>query len=75
MTTANVTPMYRKLSDPQLEVDAKIRHVRDLVYLRGLLAERGATVDELRQYDAAIADRRSELARSVKRAAGYPAAA
>jgi hypothetical protein len=75
MTAANVTPMYRKLSDPQLEVDAEIRHVRDLVYLRGLLAERGATVDELRQYDAAIADRRSELARSAKRAAGFPAAA
>lgn len=75
MTTANVTPMYRKLSDPQLEVDAEIRHVRDLVYLRSLLAERGATMDELRQYDAAIAERRSELARSVKRAAGYAAAA
>jgi hypothetical protein len=75
MTTANATPMYRKLSDPQLEVDAEIRHVRDLVYLRGLLAERGATMDELRQYDAAIAERRSELARSVKRAAGYAAAA
>jgi len=75
MSTANVTPMYRKLSDPQVEVDAEIRHVRDLVYLRALLAERGATEDELRQYDAAIAERRSELARSVKRAARYAAAA
>jgi len=75
MTNANVTPMYRKLSDPQLEVDAEIRHVRDLVFLRALLAERGATVDELERYDAAIAERRSELARSVKRAARYAAAA
>jgi len=75
MSTANVTPMYRKLSDPQVEVDAEIRHVRDLVFLRALLAGRGATEDELRQYDAAIAERRSQLARSVKRAARYAAAA
>ena len=75
MSTANVTPMYRKLSDPQVEVDAEIRHVRDLLFLRALLAGRGATEDELRQYDAAIAERRSQLARSVKRAARYAAAA
>ncbi|HLY93789.1 MAG TPA: hypothetical protein VKP14_02990 [Gaiellaceae bacterium] len=75
MTVANVTPMYRKLSDPQLEVDAEIRHIRDLVFLRALLAERGASADELRQYDAAIADRRSELASSVKRATVFAPAA
>lgn len=75
MTVANVTPMYRKLSDPQLEVDAEIRHIRDLVYLRGLLAERGATADELQQYDAAIADRRAELARTAKHAAAFAPAA
>lgn len=75
MPSANVTPMYRKLCDPQLEVDAEIRHIRDLVFLRALLAERGATEDELQQYDAAIAERRSELARSVKRASVYAPAA
>lgn len=75
MPSANVTPMYRKLSDPQLEVDAEIRHIRDLVFLRALLAERGATADELQQYDAAITERRSELARSAKRAAVYAPAA
>lgn len=75
MIVTNVTPMYRKLTDPQREVDAEIRHVRDLVFLRGVLAERGATSEELRQYDAAIAERRTELARSVKRAAGYATAA
>jgi len=75
MKAANVTPMYRKLSDPQTEVDAEIRHIRDLVFLRSVLAKRGATDDELRQYDAAIAERRSELARSVKRASVYAPAA
>ena len=75
MPSANVTPMYRKLSDPQLEVDAEIRHIRDLVFLRAVLAERGATADELQQYDAVIAERRSKLARSAKRAAVYAPAA
>ncbi|HSX21450.1 MAG TPA: hypothetical protein VLE97_01595 [Gaiellaceae bacterium] len=67
--------MYRKLSDPQFEVDAEIRHLRDLVFLRTVLAERGATADELQQYDAVIAERRSELARSARRAAVYAPAA
>ena len=75
MTVTNVTPMYRKLSDPQIEVDAEIRHIRDLVFLRGMLAERGATADELAQYDAVIATSRAELARTAKRAAGYATAA
>jgi len=75
MTAANVTAMYRKLSDPQTEVDAEIRHIRDLVFLRALLAERGATDDELLQYDSAIAERRSQLASSVKRASVYAPAA
>ena len=75
MTAANVTPMYRKLSDPQIEVDAEIRHIRDLVFLRGLLAERGASPDELLQYDAVIAESRAQLASSAKRAAGYATAA
>lgn len=75
MTVTNVTPMYRKLSDPQIEVDAEIRHIRDLVFLRGLLAERGATADELFQYDAVIAASRAQLASSAKRAAGYATAA
>ena len=75
MPSANVTPMYRKLSDPQLEVDAEIRHLRDLVFLRTVLAGRGATAEELQQYDAVIAERRSELASSAKRAAVYAPAA
>ena len=57
MTVTNVTPMYRKLSDPQLEVDAEIRHIRDLVFLRAVLAERGATRGELLQYVPGIVDR------------------
>ena len=75
MTVTNLTPMYRKLSDPQIEVDAEIRHIRDLVFLRSLLAERGAAPDELRQYDAVITESRAQLASSAKRAAGYATAA
>lgn len=75
MTVTNVTPMYRKLSDPQIEVDAEIRHIRDLVRLRGLLAEHGATADELRQYEAVISESRVELVRCAKRAARYATAA
>lgn len=75
MIATNVTPMYRKLSDPQIEVDAEIRHIRDLVFLRSLLAERGATADELLQYDAVITASRAQLASSAKRAARYATAA
>lgn len=76
MRSANVTRMYRKLSDPQTEVDDDIRHIRDLVFVRDLLARRGATYAELRNCDAVIDGARRRLADSAKRASsGYATAA
>jgi hypothetical protein len=54
--------MYRKLGDPQREVDEEIGHIRGLVLIRKLLAERGAPVAELCEYDAVIAESRRQLA-------------
>jgi hypothetical protein len=76
VSSANVTRMYRKLSDPQNEVDDDIRHIRDLVFVRNLLARRGATYAELRNCDAVIDGVRRQLADAAKRAsAGYATAA
>jgi hypothetical protein len=68
VSSANVTRMYRKLSDPQGEVDDEIRHIRDLVFVRNLLARRGANYAELRDCDAVIDSVRRQLADSAKRA-------
>ncbi len=75
MSSANVTRMYRKLSDPQGEVDDEIRHIRDLVFVRSLLARRGATYAELRDCDAVIDGVRRQLADSAKRASARYATA
>jgi hypothetical protein len=61
--------MYRKLGDPQREVDAEITHIRGLVLIRKMLAERGATASELHECDAVIARCRQELAQLAVRAA------
>ncbi len=58
----------------QFDVDAEIRHVRDLLALRALLAARGATPAELEDYDAAISGARTRLA-DVTRAASAALAA
>ena len=75
MSSANVTRMYRKLSDPQTEVDDDIRHIRDLVFVRNLLAKRGATYAELRDCDDVIDGVRRRLADSAKRASARYATA
>lgn len=62
MSSANVSRMPRKLSDPQAEVDDEIRHTRDLVFVRNLLAARGAGHAELRECDAVIDGLRRQLA-------------
>lgn len=38
MNSANIAPIHRKTSDPQGKVDEEIRHIRDLVFVRSLLA-------------------------------------
>jgi hypothetical protein len=67
--------MYRKLSDPQGQVDDEIGHIRDLVFVRDLLARRGATYAELRDCDAVIDGVRRQLADSAKRASARYATA
>jgi hypothetical protein len=67
--------MYRKRTDPHRAVDEQIRHVRGLVLIRALLAERGAAADELAECDAVIAACRRELADLAMRAGAYASAA
>lgn len=63
--------MHRKLGDPQRAVDEEIGHIRGLVLIRSMLAERGASAAELRECDAVIADRRRELADLAIRASAH----
>jgi hypothetical protein len=57
------------------ELQAELRHVRGLVFVRDLLRERGAAAAELREYDAVIDEARSRLADSARRASLRYAAA
>lgn len=67
--------MYRKLEDPQRAVDDEIGHIKGLVLIRRLLAERGAPTGELRECDAVIAESRRQLADLAIRAGAYSSAA
>jgi hypothetical protein len=67
--------MYRKLADPQRFVDEEIGHIRGLVLIRRMLAERGATASELRDCDAVIDGCRRELADLALRAGVYSSVA
>jgi hypothetical protein len=67
--------MYRKLADPQREVDEEIGHIRGLVLIRRMLADRGATGAELSECDAVIADCRTQLAVLAQSAGVYSSAA
>lgn len=65
MTATKIAPMHRKNS-----LSSELRHVQDLLFVRNLLAERGATKNELRQYDATIARaRRQAVVPAAARAA------
>jgi hypothetical protein len=72
---AKVAAVYRKLGDPQREVDEEIGHIRGLVFIRHLLAERGAPASELRDCDAVIAACRARLADMAVRAGAFASAA
>lgn len=67
--------MYRRLGDPQREVDEEIGHIRGLVLIRRLLAERGAPAQELLDCDAVIAACRTRLADLAVRAGVFASAA
>jgi len=71
----NVAAMYRKLGDPQREVDEEITHIRGLVLIRAMLAERGSPASELRDCDAVIAECRLRLADRAIRAGSFASAA
>jgi len=68
MSTTSPSRMYRKAADTQDEVDEEIRHIGDLIFIRNLLAARGATPAELRKSDAVIDRARRHLAEAAKRA-------
>ena len=59
----------------QDELQDELRHIRDLVFIRDLLRERGEPSNELRQYDAVINEARAQLAESAKRASACYATA
>lgn len=67
--------MYRKLGDPQRDVDQQIDHIRGLVLIRRMLAERGAAASELRECDSTIAENRLQLAELAIRAGSYSSVA
>jgi len=72
---ANVAAMYRKLADPQRDVDAEIGHIQGLVLIRRLLADRGASKAELRECDTVISESRRQLAHLAMLAGTYSSAA
>lgn len=65
--------MIRKPGNPRRQVDEEIGHIRGLVLIRKMLAERGAPETELRECDAVIARCRSELAEPALRAGAFAA--
>jgi len=72
---ANVPAMYRKLSERQPALDEQIVHIRGLVFIRMLLAGRGATPAELAECDHVIAGCRRELAELAVRSGARASAA
>jgi hypothetical protein len=52
-------------SDP-FDLQGEVRHIRDLVFVRRLLGERGATGAELAECDATIRAARVRLAESAR---------
>jgi hypothetical protein len=67
--------MDGKLGDPRRIVDEEIGHIRGLVLIRRMLAERGASAAELGECDAVIAACRRDLADLAVRAGGYASVA
>jgi CHAD domain-containing protein len=68
MSTAALPRIVAVQSDPEGELQDGLGHIRDLVFIRDLLRQRGETSAELREYDAVINEARAQLAESAKRA-------
>jgi hypothetical protein len=76
MSTATLPRMVSRQSDLlQVELQVELRHIRDLVFIRDLLRERGETSSELSEYDEVIDEAWVQLAESAKRASACYATA
>ena len=71
-TTTLTRPISRT---PAYALEEELRHIRDLVFVRDLLRERGAGDDELRECDAVIEAAQARLAEVARRASARYAAA
>jgi hypothetical protein len=67
--------MHRKPGHSQREIDLQIDHIRGLVLIRRMLADRGATQSELGECDAVIAGCRLQLADLALRTRARPSVA
>jgi CHAD domain-containing protein len=69
MSTAALPRIVSVQSDPlDGELQDGLGHIRDLVFIRDLLRQRGECSTELQEYDAVINEARAQLAESAKRA-------
>ena len=77
MSTATLPRIVSGRSDLlRDELQEELRHIRDLVFIRELLRERGETAAELSAYDAVINEAQAQLAELARRdSARYVAAA
>jgi hypothetical protein len=75
MSPSNANLMYRNDLGRSRQTNAEIRHIGDLIVIRNLLAARGATASELREYDSVIDCARRRLAASAKHTAAHYASA
>ena len=76
MSIATLPRMVSRQSNLlQDELRVELRHIRDLVFIRDLLRERGETWSELREWDVVINEARAQLAESAKRASACYATA
>ena len=75
MSITTEPPTVRRRPDAQGQLQEELRHIRDLVFVRDLLSERGATAADLHVYDAVIERAHVVLAESAKRASARYAAA
>jgi hypothetical protein len=74
-TTASPRIASRQSDLLQDEVQDELRHIRDLIFIRDLLGERGEPSIELRKCDAVINEARAQLAESAKRSSARYATA
>jgi hypothetical protein len=69
MSMATGTRTTPKQTRHSRELEGELGHIRDLVFLRDLFRDRGATADELAEFEDVIAQARTRLATSALDAA------